>query len=181
MTWRCFVQWSAPAASPRLRGGLACPLYAEPAHRSTDGSRHLLFARSTTQNSPDRGRFRRCFERYAPALDADLRDRAASVQMRRQPSRLGVRRVNAMAGLSIEFFRMEWLAESTPSIQTSAWISCLTIQRPYRISERISLALRIGISDRYRLSRYVGWLRVQWFLAASPAYLGRRPANHARC
>ena len=112
------------------------------------------------------------FERSAPALDQIFEIERRN-EDRQTPS--GSVRVAAMGGL-FEFFRMEWLVEfyaRYPRIR----IEFLLDDAPTDlIAERIDLALRTGIATGSgftvrRLPR-----NAMMILAASPAYLERRPA-----
>lgn len=111
------------------------------------------------------------FERYAPALDqileigrlhADEQELSGSV------------RITAIASL-FEFFRMEWLVEfyaRYPHINIDFVLDDTPIDL---IAERIDLALRMGIdtSSGFKVRRLGPSAMI---LAASPAYLERRPA-----
>ena len=111
------------------------------------------------------------FERSAPALD-QIFEIERHNEDRQTPS--GSVRVTAMGGL-FEFFRMEWLVElyaRYPRVR----IEFLLDDAPTDlIAERIDLALRTGIATGSgftvrRLPR-----NAMMILAASPAYLERRP------
>ena len=129
-----------------------------------------LLHRSTRKLAPS-AEGQALFERYAPALDQifEIERHNADAQA---PS--GSVRVTAMLGL-FEFFRMEWLAEfyrRYPHIR----IDFLLDDTPTDlIAERIDLALRIGIEtgSGFKVRRIAP---NAMFLAASPAYLKRRPA-----
>ena len=111
------------------------------------------------------------FERYAPALDQLLEIERLHADTQ-APS--GSVRVTAMLGL-FEFFRMEWLGEfyiRYPNIS----IDFLLDDTPTdMIAERIDLALRMGIetSSGFKVRRLAPNALI---IAASPAYLKRRPA-----
>lgn len=129
-----------------------------------------LLHRSTRKLAPS-AEGQALFERYAPALDQifEIERIHADTQT---PS--GLVRVTAMLGL-FEFFRMEWLAEfytRYPHIR----IDFLLDDTPTDlIAERIDLAVRIGIETGSGFKvRRLGPNAM--FLAASPAYLKRRPA-----
>ncbi|GLQ93597.1 LysR family transcriptional regulator [Dyella acidisoli] len=129
-----------------------------------------LLHRSTRKLAPS-AEGQALFERYASALDQifEIERHHADVQA---PS--GSVRVAAMLGL-FEFFRMEWLAEfytRYPHIR----IDFLLDDTPTDlIAERIDLAVRIGIETGSGFKvRRLGPNAM--FLAASPAYLKRRPA-----
>ncbi|HEX7913272.1 MAG TPA: LysR family transcriptional regulator [Paraburkholderia sp.] len=111
------------------------------------------------------------FERYAPALDQILEIGRLHAD-KQAPS--GTVRVTAMAGL-FEFFRMEWLAEfyaRYPQVSIDFLLDDLPSDL---IAERIDLALRMGVetSSGFRVRRLAPSAMI---LAASPAYLKRRPA-----
>jgi DNA-binding transcriptional LysR family regulator len=111
------------------------------------------------------------FERSAPALDQIVGIERHNVE-KQGPS--GSVRLTAMAAL-FELFRMEWLAEfyaRYPNIN----IDFLLDDAPTDlIAERIDLAVRIGIEtgSGFRVRRLAPNTMI---LAASPAYLERRPA-----
>ncbi|CAB3775558.1 HTH-type transcriptional regulator DmlR [Paraburkholderia ultramafica] len=111
------------------------------------------------------------FERYAPALDQifEIERLHSDAQA---PS--GSVRVTAMAGL-FEFFRMEWLAEFYARYPHISVEFLLDDTPSDLIAERIDLALRMGIetSSGFRVRRLAP---SEMILAASPAYLKRRPA-----
>lgn len=113
------------------------------------------------------------FERYAPALDQifELERLQADAQA---PS--GSVRVTAMAGL-FEFFRLEWLVEFYARYPNISIDFLLDDTATDLISERIDLALRTGIEtgSGFRVRRLAPSALI---LAASPAYLKRRPAPH---
>jgi DNA-binding transcriptional LysR family regulator len=111
------------------------------------------------------------FERYAPALDQifEIERLHADVQA---PS--GSVRVAAFAGL-FELFRVEWLVEfyaRYPNINVDFLLDDAATDL---ISERIDLALRMGIEtgSGFKVRRLAP---ISMILAASPAYLERRPA-----
>ncbi|WP_266170513.1 LysR family transcriptional regulator [Dyella subtropica] len=129
-----------------------------------------LLHRSTRKLAPS-AEGQALFERYAPALDQilEIERLHADVQA---PS--GSVRVTAMAGL-FEFFRMEWLAEfytRYPHVR----IDFLLDDTPTDlIAERIDLAVRMGIEtgSGFKVRRLAPNALI---LAASPAYLKRRPS-----
>lgn len=110
------------------------------------------------------------FERYAPALDQifEIERLHADAQT---PS--GLVRVAAMAGL-FEFFRMEWLVEFYARYPKISIEFLLDDTVTDLISERIDLALRMGIEtgSGFKVRRLAPSAMI---LAASPAYLERRP------
>ena len=111
------------------------------------------------------------FERYAPALD-QLFEIERFESGGKPPS--GSVRVTAMAGL-FEFFRIEWLAEfyaRYPDIRVDFLLDDAATDL---VSERIDLALRMGVETggAHRVRRLAP---SGMFLAASPAYLERRSA-----
>lgn len=129
-----------------------------------------LLHRSTRKLSPSiEGQA--LFERCASALDQILEIERHNVDGQ-APS--GSVRVTAMASL-FELFRMEWLVEfyaRYPNIR----IDFLLDDTPTDlIAERIDLALRIGIEtgNGFTVRRLAPNAMI---LAASPAYLERRPA-----
>ncbi|MGU7780357.1 LysR family transcriptional regulator [Burkholderia sp. PU8-34] len=111
------------------------------------------------------------FERYAPALDQifEIQQRHADAQA---PS--GTVRVTAIAGL-FEVFRMEWLVEFYARYPHISVDFLLDDTPTDLITERIDLALRMGIEtgSGFRVRRLAPNTTI---LAASPAYLERRPA-----
>ena len=111
------------------------------------------------------------FERYAPALDQLLEIERLHADTQ-TPS--GSVRVTAMAGL-FEFFRMEWLVEFYARYPNISIDFLLDDTPTDLIAERIDLALRMGIetSSGFRVRRLAPNALI---LAASPAYLERRPA-----
>jgi DNA-binding transcriptional LysR family regulator len=129
-----------------------------------------LLHRSTRKLAPS-AEGQALFERYAPALDQiveieRLRDDAQA------PS--GSVRVTAMAGL-FEFFRMDWLVEFYARYPNISLDFLLDDTATDLISERIDLALRMGIEtgSGFKARRLTPSAMI---LAASPAYLERRPA-----
>jgi DNA-binding transcriptional LysR family regulator len=111
------------------------------------------------------------FERYAPALDQILEIERLHVGAQ-APS--GSVRVTAMAGL-FEFFRIEWLAEfyaRYPNINIDFLLDDTAADL---IAARIDLALRMGIEtgSGFKVRRLAPSAMI---IAASPAYLERRPA-----
>lgn len=111
------------------------------------------------------------FERYAPALDQIL-DIWRLHADKQAPS--GSVRVTAMAGL-FEIFRMEWLTEFYARYPDVSVDFLLDDTPTDLIAERIDLALRMGIEtgSGFRVRRLAPSALI---LAASPAYLKRRPA-----
>jgi DNA-binding transcriptional LysR family regulator len=111
------------------------------------------------------------FERYAPALDqiVEVERIRADAQT---PS--GSVRVTAMAGL-FEFFRMDWLVEFYARYPNISIDFLLDDAVTDLISERIDLALRMGIEtgSGFKARRLAPAAMI---LAASPVYLERRPA-----
>ena len=111
------------------------------------------------------------FERYAPALDRifEIERLHADAQA---PS--GSVRVTAIAGL-FEFFRMEWLVEFYARYPQVGVDFLLDDTPTDLIAERIDLALRMGVEtgSGFRVRRLGPSAMI---LAASPAYLARRPA-----
>jgi DNA-binding transcriptional LysR family regulator len=128
-----------------------------------------LLHRSTRKLAPS-SEGQTLFERCVPALDQIFEIERQSTD-RQMPS--GSVRVAAMAGL-FGFFRMEWLVEfyaRYPSIS----IDFLLDDTPTDlIAERVDLALRTGIatSSGFTVRRLAPQAMI---LAASPAYLKRRP------
>ena len=111
------------------------------------------------------------FERYAPALDQLLEiERLQSGA--KAPS--GSVRVTAMAGL-FEFFRIEWLAEFYARYPDISVDFLLDDAATDLVSERIDLALRMGVEtgSGHKVRRLAPSGMI---LAASPAYLERHPA-----
>jgi DNA-binding transcriptional LysR family regulator len=111
------------------------------------------------------------FERYAPMLDQILqieRHRADA----QGPS--GSVRITAMAGL-FEIISMEWLAEFCARYPNISIDFLLDDAATDLISERIDLALRMGIEtgSGFKVRRLAPSAMI---LAASPAYLESRPA-----
>jgi DNA-binding transcriptional LysR family regulator len=111
------------------------------------------------------------FERYAPALDRILEIGRVHAD-EQAPS--GSVRVTAMAGL-FEFFRMGWLVEFYARYPHISIDFLLDDTPSDLIAERIDLALRMGIETRSGL-KVRRLAPSAMFLAASPAYLERRPA-----
>ena len=111
------------------------------------------------------------FERYAPALDQLLEIERLHADTQ-TPS--GSVRVTAMAGL-FEFFRMEWLVEFYARYPNISIDFLLDDTPTDLIAERIDLALRMGIEtgSSLKVRRLAPSALI---LAASPAYLKRRPA-----
>ncbi|MGU7773123.1 LysR family transcriptional regulator [Burkholderia sp. MR1-5-21] len=132
------------------------------------GTRLLL--RSTRKLAPS-AEGQALFDRYAPALDQifEIEQRFAGGQA---PS--GSVRVTAVAGL-FEFFRMEWLVEFYTRYPHISVEFLLDDTPTDLIAERIDLALRMGIEtgSGFRVRRLAPNTTI---LAASPAYLERRPA-----
>lgn len=111
------------------------------------------------------------FERYAPALD-QLFEIERLQSGSKAPT--GTVRVTAMAGL-FEFFRIEWLAEFYARYPDISVDFLLDDAATDLVSERIDLALRMGVETGSGLRvRRLGPSAM--LLAASPAYLARRPA-----
>jgi DNA-binding transcriptional LysR family regulator len=129
-----------------------------------------LLHRSTRKLAPSAAG-QALLERYAPALDQILEIERLHADAQ-APS--GTVRITAMAGL-FEFFRMEWLVEfyvRYPSISIDFLLDDTVTDL---IAERIDLALRMGIETGSGFK--VRWLAPSaMILAASPAYLERRPA-----
>jgi len=111
------------------------------------------------------------FERYAPALDQILEIGRLHAD-EQTPS--GSVRITAMAGL-FEFFRMECLLEFYARYPHISIDFLLDDTPTDLIAERIDLALRMGIETRSGL-KVRRLAPGAMFLAASPAYLERRPA-----
>jgi DNA-binding transcriptional LysR family regulator len=111
------------------------------------------------------------FERYAPALDQILE--IGRLHADEQPPSGSVR-ITAMAGL-FEFFRMEWLAEFYARYPDISIDFLLDDTPTDLITERIDLALRMGIETRSGL-KVRRLAPSAMILAASPAYLKRRAA-----
>jgi DNA-binding transcriptional LysR family regulator len=114
------------------------------------------------------------FERYAPALDQILEIEQRLNADAQAPS--GSVRVTAMAGL-FEFFRIEWLGEfyaRYPSISVDFLLDDTATDL---ISERIDLAVRMGIEtgSGFKVRRLAPSAMI---LAASPTYLERHPPPH---
>ncbi len=111
------------------------------------------------------------FERYAPALDQFLEIERLHADAQ-EPS--GSVRVTAMAGL-FEFFRIEWLVEFYARYPAISVDFLLDDAATDLVSERIDLALRMGIEtgSGFKIRRLAPSAMV---LAASPAYLQQRPA-----
>jgi DNA-binding transcriptional LysR family regulator len=114
------------------------------------------------------------FERYAPALDQILEIEQRLHADARMPS--GSVRVAAMAGL-FEFFRIEWLAEFHARYPNISVDFLLDDSATDLISERIDLAVRMGIEtgSGFKVRRLAPGAMI---LAASPAYLERHPPPH---
>lgn len=129
-----------------------------------------LLHRSTRKLAPS-AQGQVLFERYAPALDQifEIERLHADAQA---PS--GSVRVTAMAGL-FEFFRMEWLVEFYARYPNISIDFLLDDTATDLISERIDLALRMGIEtgSGFKVRRLAPSAMV---LAASPGYLQRRAA-----
>ena len=111
------------------------------------------------------------FERYAPALDQIIEIGRLHAD-EQTPS--GSVRVTAMAGL-FEFFRMEWLVEFYARYPNISVDFLLDDTPTDLIAERVDLALRMGIESRSGL-KVRRLAPSAMILAASPAYLERRPA-----
>ncbi|WP_321962484.1 LysR family transcriptional regulator [Paraburkholderia sp. J7] len=111
------------------------------------------------------------FERYAPAIDQIL-EIGRFHGNEQTPS--GSVRVTAMAGL-FEIFRIEWLAEFYARYPNISIEFLLDDTPSDLVAERIDLALRMGIETGtgFRVRRLAPG---EMILAASPAYLARRPA-----
>ncbi|MDB5974996.1 MAG: LysR family transcriptional regulator [Nevskia sp.] len=129
-----------------------------------------LLHRSTRKLAPS-AEGRALFERYAPALDQLLEIERLHSDAQ-APS--GSVRITAMAGL-FEFFRMEWLGEFYTRYPAISVDFLLDDTATDLISERIDLALRMGIEtgSGFKVRRLAPSAMI---LAASPAYLERRPA-----
>ena len=129
-----------------------------------------LLHRSTRKLAPS-AEGQALFERYAPALDQifEIERLHADAQA---PS--GSVRVTAMAGL-FEFFRMEWMVEFYARYPNIGIDFLLDDTATDLISERIDLALRMGIEtgSGFKVRRLAPSALI---LAASPAYLERRAA-----
>jgi len=129
-----------------------------------------LLHRSTRKLAPS-AEGQALFERYAPALDqiVEIERLRSDAQA---PS--GSVRVTAMAGL-FEFFRMDWLVEFYARYPSISIDFLLDDAATDLISERIDLALRMGIEtgSGFKARRLTPSALI---LAASPAYLERRPA-----
>jgi DNA-binding transcriptional LysR family regulator len=129
-----------------------------------------LLHRSTRKLAPS-AEGQALFERYTPALDKifEIERLHADAQI---PS--GSIRVAAMTGL-FELFRMEWLVEfymRYPRISIDFLLDDIPTDL---IAERIDLALRVDIEtgNGFKVRRLAPTAMI---LAASPAYLERRPA-----
>lgn len=111
------------------------------------------------------------YERYAPALDQILEIERFHADTQ-APS--GSVRVTAMAGL-FEFLRMEWLSEFYARYPNISIDFLLDDTPTDLVAERIDLALRMGIEtgSSFKVRRLAPNALI---LAASPAYLERRPA-----
>ena len=129
-----------------------------------------LLHRSTRKLAPS-AEGEALFERYAPALDQILEIERLHADAQ-APS--GSVRVTAMAGL-FEFFHMEWLVEFYARYPNISIDLLLDDTATDLISERIDLALRMGIEtgSGFRVRRLAPSGLI---LAASPTYLKRRPA-----
>lgn len=129
-----------------------------------------LLHRSTRKLAPS-AEGQALFERYAPALDqiVEIERLRSDAQA---PS--GSVRVTAMAGL-FEFFRIDWLVEFYARYPNISIDFLLDDTATDLISERIDLALRMGIEtgSGFKARRLAPSAMI---LAASPAYLERRPA-----
>src|ERR1700757_2407577 len=129
-----------------------------------------LLHRSTRKLAPSAAG-QALFQRYAPPLDQifEIERLHADTQA---PS--GSVRITAMAGL-FEFFRIEWLVELYARYPNISIDFLLDDTATDLVSERIDLALRTGIEtgSGFRVRRLAP---SAMFLAASPAYLKRRPA-----
>ena len=129
-----------------------------------------LLHRSTRKLAPS-AEGQALFERYAPALDQIFEIERLHANAK-SPS--GSVRVTAIAGL-FEFFRMKWLAEFYARYPNISVDFLLDDAATDLISERIDLALRMGIETRSGL-KVRRLAPSAMFLAASPAYLERRAA-----
>jgi DNA-binding transcriptional LysR family regulator len=129
-----------------------------------------LLHRSTRKLAPS-AEGQTLFERYAPALDRifEIERLHANAQA---PS--GSVRVTALAGL-FEFFRMEWLVDFYARYPQVSVDFLLDDTPTDLIAERVDLALRMGVEtgSGFRVRRLAPSAMI---LAASPAYLARRPA-----
>ena len=129
-----------------------------------------LLHRSTRKLAPS-AEGQTLFERYAPALDRifEIERQHADAQA---PS--GSVRVTALAGL-FEFFRMEWLVDFYARYPQVSVDFLLDDTPTDLIAERVDLALRMGVEtgSGFRVRRLAPSAMI---LAASPAYLARRPA-----
>jgi DNA-binding transcriptional LysR family regulator len=128
-----------------------------------------LLHRSTRKLAPS-AEGQALFERYSPALDQILEIERLQSDAQ-APS--GSVRVTAMAGL-FEFFRMEWLVEFYARYPNITVDFLLDDTATDLISERIDLALRMGIEtgSGFKVRRLAPSTMI---LAASPAYLERHP------
>lgn len=129
-----------------------------------------LLHRSTRKLAPS-AEGQALFERYASVLDQIFEIERAHADAQ-APS--GLVRVTAMAGL-FEFFRMEWLAEFYMRYPQIRIDFLLDDTQTDLIAERIDLAVRAGIEtgSGFKVRRLAPNAVI---LAASPAYLERRPA-----
>jgi DNA-binding transcriptional LysR family regulator len=129
-----------------------------------------LLHRSTRKLAPS-AEGQALFERYAPALDQILEIERLHADAQ-APS--GSVRVTAMAGL-FEFFHLEWLIEFYARYPNISIEFLLDDTATDLISERIDLALRMGLEtgSGFRVRRLAPSAMI---LAASPAYLARRAA-----
>ncbi|MEM5314959.1 LysR family transcriptional regulator [Paraburkholderia sp. JHI869] len=111
------------------------------------------------------------FERYAPAIDQILEIGRLHAD-EQTPS--GSVRITALAGL-FEVFHMEWLVEFYARYPHISIEFVLDDTPSDLIAERIDLALRMGVEtgSGFRVRRLAP---SEMILAASPAYLKRRPA-----
>ena len=129
-----------------------------------------LLHRSTRKLAPS-AEGQTLFERYAPALDRifEIERLHANAQA---PS--GSVRVTALAGL-FEFFRMDWLVDFYARYPQVSVDFLLDDTPTDLIAERVDLALRMGVEtgSGFRVRRLAPSAMI---LAASPAYLARRPA-----
>ena len=110
------------------------------------------------------------FERYAPALDRIFEIERAHADAQ---TPAGSVRVTAMAGL-FEFFRVDWLGEFYARYPNISIDFLLDDAATDLISERIDLALRMGIEtgSGFKVRRLTPGAMI---LAASPDYLERHP------